>query len=248
MRAAPSGRVSTMRTGSEEPSEKAACSFATRVDSADAGRNDALSLEETSLSLPERGPATLPMSSQPMATATAIHTALRPERLRVTGRVVGSGAHADSVSESAVAPQIGRPPSKVIDSSTKCGDTGSVTDWTPADGPMPALYLGHGAPPLLDDALWTAELSAWAAEPAPPARHPHRVGALGDRAGEPVGDGRGHAAGLRLRRLRAQVLRDDLPDARRLGARRARHVDAARHRAGAPARAAAGSTTAPGCR
>jgi len=25
-----------------------------------------------------------------------------------------------------------------------------VTDWTPADGPMPALYLGHGAPPLLD--------------------------------------------------------------------------------------------------
>jgi len=35
--------------------------------------------------------------------------------------------------------------------------------WTPADGPMPALYLGHGAPPLLDDRLWTAELSAWAA-------------------------------------------------------------------------------------
>ncbi|MDO8308611.1 MAG: class III extradiol ring-cleavage dioxygenase [Actinomycetota bacterium] len=28
---------------------------------------------------------------------------------------------------------------------------------------MPALYLGHGAPPLLDDPLWTAELSAWAA-------------------------------------------------------------------------------------
>jgi 4,5-DOPA dioxygenase extradiol len=42
-------------------------------------------------------------------------------------------------------------------------DTGAVTDWTPADGPMPALYLGHGAPPLLDDALWTAELAGWAA-------------------------------------------------------------------------------------
>jgi len=26
---------------------------------------------------------------------------------------------------------------------------------------MPALYLGHGAPILLDDALWTAELRAW---------------------------------------------------------------------------------------
>lgn len=30
--------------------------------------------------------------------------------------------------------------------------------------PMPALYLGHGAPPLLDDALWTSELAAWARE------------------------------------------------------------------------------------
>ena len=28
---------------------------------------------------------------------------------------------------------------------------------------MPALFLGHGAPPLLDDALWTAELAGWAA-------------------------------------------------------------------------------------
>ena len=27
---------------------------------------------------------------------------------------------------------------------------------------LPALYLGHGAPPLLDDALWTAELARWA--------------------------------------------------------------------------------------
>ena len=27
---------------------------------------------------------------------------------------------------------------------------------------MPALYLGHGAPPLLDDALWTTQLAAWA--------------------------------------------------------------------------------------
>jgi 4,5-DOPA dioxygenase extradiol len=29
---------------------------------------------------------------------------------------------------------------------------------------LPALYLGHGAPPLVDDALWTSQLSAWAAE------------------------------------------------------------------------------------
>ena len=35
-------------------------------------------------------------------------------------------------------------------------------DWTPADGPLPALYLSHGAPPLFDDALWLRELFAWA--------------------------------------------------------------------------------------
>ena len=29
-------------------------------------------------------------------------------------------------------------------------------------GRMPAVYLGHGAPPLLDDQLWVAELAAWA--------------------------------------------------------------------------------------
>ena len=27
---------------------------------------------------------------------------------------------------------------------------------------MPALYLGHGAPPLVDDALWVAQLTSWA--------------------------------------------------------------------------------------
>lgn len=35
-------------------------------------------------------------------------------------------------------------------------------DWILDDGPLPALYLGHGAPPLLDDALWTRQLRAWA--------------------------------------------------------------------------------------
>lgn len=29
---------------------------------------------------------------------------------------------------------------------------------------MPALYVGHGAPPLLDDPLWSGELAAWAAD------------------------------------------------------------------------------------
>src|SRR3977135_1939548 len=31
-----------------------------------------------------------------------------------------------------------------------------------ASGRMPALYIGHGAPPLVDEALWVAQLAAWA--------------------------------------------------------------------------------------
>ncbi len=38
-----------------------------------------------------------------------------------------------------------------------------MREWLPSDGPMPALYLGHGAPPLLDDRLWTGQLATWAA-------------------------------------------------------------------------------------
>lgn len=31
-----------------------------------------------------------------------------------------------------------------------------------ATGRMPALYIGHGAPPLLDDPVWSGQLAAWA--------------------------------------------------------------------------------------
>ena len=29
---------------------------------------------------------------------------------------------------------------------------------------MPALYIGHGAPPLLDDPVWSGQLASWAAD------------------------------------------------------------------------------------
>src|SRR5580704_18226930 len=29
-------------------------------------------------------------------------------------------------------------------------------------GRMPGMYLGHGAPPLVDDPLWVVQLEAWA--------------------------------------------------------------------------------------
>ena len=34
----------------------------------------------------------------------------------------------------------------------------------PVDSRMPALYIGHGAPPLLDDPVWSGQLAAWAAD------------------------------------------------------------------------------------
>lgn len=33
--------------------------------------------------------------------------------------------------------------------------------WTPEDGPLPSIYIGHGAPPLLEDELWMNQLLDW---------------------------------------------------------------------------------------
>jgi 4,5-DOPA dioxygenase extradiol len=50
----------------------------------------------------------------------------------------------------------------------RLSDDGRRADRTEGDGPMPALYLGHGAPPLLDDELWTGQLASWAKDLAKP--------------------------------------------------------------------------------
>ena len=34
--------------------------------------------------------------------------------------------------------------------------------WTPEDGPLPSLYVSHGAPPLFEDAAWMEQLVHWA--------------------------------------------------------------------------------------
>src|SRR3954449_13391396 len=33
--------------------------------------------------------------------------------------------------------------------------------WVPADGPLPALFVSHGAPPTLDDDRWLQDLFDW---------------------------------------------------------------------------------------
>src|SRR4029450_2829044 len=110
--------------------------------------------------------------------------------------------------------------------------------WKPADGAMPSLYLSHGAPPLFDDRGWIEQLFAWAQAlprptailivsahwesaplrlcatprrpalpPAPPP--PARQRPLGLAPPQPVGQRPRPPAGLRLRRLRPPLLRDD---------------------------------------
>ena len=42
------------------------------------------------------------------------------------------------------------------------------TGWTPDAGPLPALFVSHGAPPLFDDPLWIDELFTWSQSLAKP--------------------------------------------------------------------------------
>ncbi len=40
--------------------------------------------------------------------------------------------------------------------------SGEQRPWSSHDGPAPALYISHGAPPLFEDATWIDALAAWA--------------------------------------------------------------------------------------
>ncbi len=55
-------------------------------------------------------------------------------------------------------------PAHVLDRHLAWARTRSAAQpaWTEADGALPALYLAHGAPPLLDEAGWMRELTDWA--------------------------------------------------------------------------------------
>ena len=98
------------------------------------------------------------------------------------------------------------------------------------NGALPALYLGHGAPPLLDDPLWMGQLASWAAGLPRPSSHPHRQRPLADRSdGHRRHDDR--PARLRLLRLPAALLRVRVPLARRARAGGQRQVPDARERA-----------------
>ena len=61
-------------------------------------------------------------------------------------------------------PHASAAPAAAFDAFVGGAITASATrhEWTEADGPLPALYLSHGAPPLFDDPTWIDELFTWA--------------------------------------------------------------------------------------
>jgi 4,5-DOPA dioxygenase extradiol len=73
-------------------------------------------------------------------------------------------------------------------STTSPGTNGDPKSATNSGSTMPVVFIAHGAPPLLDDASWQAELAAWAnAMPRPKAilslsahweNHPIAIGAV----------------------------------------------------------------------
>ena len=70
----------------------------------------------------------------------------------------------------------------------------------------PAIYLGHGAPPLLDDPLWMSQLAGWSAE-LPKPTSILIVSAHWQTAPMAIGATTTRPAGLRLLRLPAALLR-----------------------------------------
>ena len=53
-------------------------------------------------------------------------------------------------------------PQPVTASSPTLGASAAPERRAAVERPMPAIYLGHGAPPLLEDPIWMAELGGWA--------------------------------------------------------------------------------------
>ena len=93
--------------------------------------------------------------------------------------------------------------------------------WEPDDGPLPALFVSHGAPPTLDDPWWLDELFRWA-QGMPKPRAIVVVSAHWENAPLAVS---GAAAGTPLYydfggfHPRYYTLRYDTPDATRLARR-----------------------------
>ena len=161
-----------------------------------------------------------------------------PSRSRRTGASSARGRSAgstDSSTSRAAKASTGR--FRKVECGTIMGD---MTDR------MPALYIGHGAPPLLDDPMWSGQLAGLGRGPAAPESDPDRQRPLGVRAGDVERQRR--SPGLRLRRVCGAVLPDDLRDAARHRARPADRRDDAERASRCTSTPAAVSTTARGCR
>src|SRR6202049_3326994 len=53
-------------------------------------------------------------------------------------------------------------PAPVVEPQGAAAEVAQRAQRVNAGNRMPTLYIGHGAPPLVDDPLWVAQLAAWA--------------------------------------------------------------------------------------
>ena len=83
--------------------------------------------------------------------------------------------------------------------------SGQHRSWTPEDGPLPSLYLSHGAPMLFEMTDWMSQLHGWARS-LPKPKAILIVSAHWESAPLSISTARPDRAGLRLRRLRPDVL------------------------------------------
>ena len=120
--------------------------------------------------------------------------------------------------------------------------------WVPDDGPLPALCTATALPRLFDDALWLRQLLDWSLS-LPKPKAVLIVSAHWEAAPlSPFRARRGHAAGIRLRRLPPPyyAMKYPTPDATQLAHQAAGQA----HRPMTPSTCTPGAalTTARGCR
>lgn len=102
----------------------------------------------------------LPRGDVPAAPARAVHALLADQGARavVSGPVVSSSDALTPLVRSDV-------PAGAYDDhlAATLPLIHNQRQWTPADGPMPSLFVSHGAPFTLDDPQWLGDLFGWSA-------------------------------------------------------------------------------------
>ena len=78
----------------------------------------------------------------------------------------------------------------------RASEMGTLEPWSPADGPLPSIYLSHGAPPVFDDTPLDEPAVRVVTHPAQAERDPRDQRPLGISTSHVVVSRAGHTVGL----------------------------------------------------